>query len=113
MDYLENDRLKIRFPDLHENAGVKIDLQRTLRLPDNGDIHDLPPRLGNFSLHHIEDFDLDSNNHLIKRGRVIMPMFQTDALWVKLESIIVTGEEDYPIAVSIGTGEICALSGAN
>ena len=92
---------------------MKIDLQRTLRVPDNGDIHNLPPRLGNFSLHHIEDLDLDSNNHLMKRGGVIMPMFQADALWVKLESINVTGEEDYPIAVKIGTGKICAVSGEN
>ena len=76
MIYLENDSLEIRFPDLHENAGVKIDFQRTLRLTDNGDIHHLPPGLGNFPLRHIEDFDLGSSNHLKKRGGVIMPMFQ-------------------------------------
>lgn len=113
MIYLENDSLEIRFPDLHENAGVKIDFQRTLRLPDNGDIHHLPPGLGNFPLRHIEDFDLGSNNHLKKRGGVIMPMFQADALWINFGSINVTGEEDYPIAVKIGTGKVCAVSGEN
>ena len=113
MIYLENDSLEIRFPDLHENAGVKIDFQRTLRLPDNGDIHHLPPGLGNFPLRHIDDFDLGSNNHLKKRGGVIMPMFQADALWINFESINVTREEDYPIAVKIGTGKVCAVSGEN
>ena len=111
MIYLENDSLEIRFPDLHENAGVKIDFQRTLRLPDNGETHHLPPGLGSFPLRHIEDFDLGSNNNLKKRGGVIMPMFQADALWINFQSINITGEEDYPIAVKIGTGKVCAVSG--
>jgi hypothetical protein len=111
MIYLENDSLEIRFPDLHENAGVKIDFQRTLRLPDNGETHHLPPGLGSFPLRHIEDFDLGYNNHLKKRGGVIMPMFQADAVWINFDSINITGEEDYPIAVKIGTGKVCAVSG--
>ena len=111
MIYLENDSLEIRFPDLHENAGVKIDFQRTLRLPDNGETHNLQPGLGSFPLRHIEDFDLGYNNHLKKRGGVIMPMFQADAVWINFDSINITGEEDYPIAVKIGTGKVCAVSG--
>ena len=54
MIYLEQDCLEFRFPDLHENAGVSISFQRTLRLPDNDQIHPLPPGLGNFPLRHIE-----------------------------------------------------------
>ena len=41
MIYLEQDRLEFRFPDIHENAGVSISFQRTLRLPDNDQIHPL------------------------------------------------------------------------
>ena len=36
MIYLENDSLEVRFPELHSNAGVRINFQRTLRLPDDG-----------------------------------------------------------------------------
>ena len=111
MIYLDRDSLEIRFPEVHENAGMRIDFQRTLRLPDNGESHHLPPGLGRFPLRHIEDFDLGDNNHLKKRGGVVMPMFQADALWLNFASINVTGEADYPIAVKIGTGKICAISG--
>ena len=111
MMHLNRNNLEIRFPELHENAGVKIDFQRTLRVPDDGQTHYLPPGLGKFPLRHIEDFDLGSNNHLKKRGGIIMPMFQADALWLNFSSINLTGEADYPIAIKIGTGKICAVSG--
>ena len=113
MVFINRDSLVIRFPEIHENAGVKIDFQRTLRLPDNGETHYLPPGLGKFPLRHLEDFDLGSNNHLKKRGGVIMPMFQADALWLNFRSINLTGEADYPIALKIGTGKVCAVSGDN
>lgn len=111
MIYLDGNSLDIRFPELHPNAGVKIDFQRTLRIPDDGKTHYLPPGLGKFPLRHIEDFDLRSNNHLKNRGGVIMPMFQADALWLNFETINMTGEADYPIAIKVGTGKICAVSG--
>ena len=38
MIYIDDDALVIKFPDLHPNAGVRIDLQRTLRLPDDGKV---------------------------------------------------------------------------
>jgi len=108
---LENDSLEIRFPEVHENAGVRINFQRTLRLPDDGEIHYLPPGLGKFPLRHIEDFDLSEHNHLKERGGVIMPMFQADALWLNFRPIRKAREASYPIAVKIGTGKICAVSG--
>lgn len=118
MIYLEKDWLQIRFPELHESAGAYISFQRTLRLPDDGKTHHLPPGLGRFPLRHIEDFDLKKHNHLKNRGGIIMPMFQADALWINFEPIQImededyfTGDIDYPIAVKIGTGKICAVSG--
>ena len=53
MIYLDKDSLEIRFPEVHENAGIRIDFQRTLRLPDNGESHHLPPGLGRFPIRHI------------------------------------------------------------
>ena len=68
MIYVENDTLIIRLTDVHPNAGVAIDLQRTLRLPDDGVEHHLPPGIGSFPLRHIEDYDLGTNNALTDRG---------------------------------------------
>ena len=109
MIYLEKDCLEIRFPDLHENAGVSISFKRTLRLPDDGETHHLPPGLGDFPLRHIEDFDLKNHNHLKKRGGILMPMFQADALWINFDSLQMTSDEDYPVAIKIVTGKILSL----
>ena len=112
MIYLENNKLVISFPELHANCGVKIDLQRTLRLPDDGNEHFLPPGLGSFPLRHIDDFNLGNQEALKSRGGVIMPMFQADALWLRFESLMTDFEADeYPVAVKIGAGKICAVSG--
>tara|TARA_A100001015_G_C15035322_1_gene735835 strand:+ start:2466 stop:3500 length:1035 start_codon:yes stop_codon:yes gene_type:complete len=102
---LHRNKLEIRFPEIHPYARVDIEFKRTLRVPDNSENHYLPPDLGNFPLRHIEDIDLKEKNHLKKRGGVIMPMFQADALWINFFAI------EYPIAIKIGTGKICAISG--
>ena len=112
MMYLENDKLVISFPELHPSAGVKIDLQRTLRLPDDGEDHYLPPGLGRFPLRHVDDFDLGNQDAIKKRGGLIMPMFQADALWINFEPLTSDFEdEEYPVAIKIGTGKTCAVSG--
>ena len=112
MIYIENDELIIQFPELHPNAGVTIDFQRTLRLPDDGKTYPLPPGLGSFPLRHIEDYDLGHQNAIKKRGGIIMPMFQADALWLNFNSIIQDAAAlEYPLAIKIGAGKVCAISG--
>ena len=64
MIYLTDDCLEISFPELQNYAGIRINFQRTLRIPDDGQLHSLPPGLGKFPLRHIEDFDLTKHNHL-------------------------------------------------
>lgn len=107
---LERDRLVIRFPHLGERAGLSIDFQRTLRIPDDGQDYDLPPGFGRFPLRHIEDYDLGAKNHRKSRGGVLMPMFQTDALWMNFDSFNDDGVA-LPVAVKIGAGKINAVSG--
>jgi hypothetical protein len=111
MIYLKDDCLEISFPELQSNAGIRINFQRTLRIPDDEKTHSLPPGLGKFPLRHIEDFDLDKHNHLKERGGIIMPMFQAEAMWLNFDTIPSFDDMEYPIAVKIGTGKICAVSG--
>ena len=87
MIYLKDDCLEISFPELQSNAGIRINFQRTLRIPDDEKTHSLPPGLGKFPLRHIEDFDLDKHNHLKERGGIIMPMFQAEAMWLNFDTI--------------------------
>ena len=55
MIVLENDRLEVRFPEVHAEARCAIEFQRTLRIPDDGRDYPLPPGLGSFPLRHLDD----------------------------------------------------------
>ena len=50
------DELIFRFPDVHPKAALKIEFQRTLRIPDDGKHYPLPPGLGHFPLRLVDDF---------------------------------------------------------
>jgi hypothetical protein len=53
---LQTDSLVFSFPEVHPKATLRIDFQRTLRIPDDGRDYPLPPGLGNFPLRHVDDF---------------------------------------------------------
>ncbi|WP_353472504.1 hypothetical protein PVT71_00305 [Salipiger sp. H15] len=107
---LENDRLEIRFPNIAIDAGIHIDFQRTLRIPDDGRDHFLPPGLGRFPLRHVEDCALGGLEHRKARGGIVMPIFQTDALWLNFGSFGGLYPK-LPVALKIGAGKINAVSG--
>ena len=53
---LEDDRLVFRIAQVHEQAEFTLEFQRTLRIPDDGRRHFLPPGLGRFPLELVDDF---------------------------------------------------------
>jgi len=101
---LRNDCLKIAFPEIHPDAVARIEFKRTLRIPDDGSTYPLPPGFRNFQLRHIEDYADKVPTHCLEKGGVMMPMYQSEALWLNFDG-------DYPMAVKIGTGKINAISG--
>ncbi len=107
---LLNDQLILNFPHISEEAGLSINFQRTLRIPDDGREYHLPPGLGRFPLRHIEDYDLGESEHRKSRGGIILPMFQADAMWMSFQN---TGyrRPSLPVALKIGAGKINAVSG--
>lgn len=105
MILLEADRLEFRFPEVHENARCVIEFQRTLRIPDDGGTYPLPPGLGRFPLRHLDDHAGRLPGDWRRRGGVIVPMHQAEALWINFDS------DDYPCAVKIATGKVCAVTG--
>lgn len=112
MIILENDCLDIRCPEVHDNARCSIEFQRTLRIPDDGEDHFLPPGLGCFPLRHLDDYAERLPGEWLSRGGVIMPMFQAEALWIDFDAGF-GGHFSYPFAIKIATGKICALTGGN
>jgi len=101
---LVRNSLVFRFPEVHENAVLSIECQRTLRIPDDGKDYPLPPGLGRFPLRHVDDFAERVPPKWRKRGGVMMPMYQSEAMWLNF-----TGS--YPFAIKIACGLINAVTG--
>lgn len=103
---LEKDNLVFRFPEVHKRATLHINFQRTLRIPDDNRQHYLPPGLGSFPLSHIDDHAGRVPDTWTKRGGVLMPMYQAEAMWLYFVSV-----QGYPFAVKVAAGKINAVSG--
>ncbi len=101
---LKQDNLVFTFPEVHRDAGVSIQFQRTLRIPDDDRTYPLPPGLGRFPLRHVDDFAPNVPPRWLEHGGVMLPMYQSEALWVLFRT-------DYPFAVRVATGKIDAGTG--
>ena len=101
---LRDNELRIRFPDVHDEARMSIHFQRTLRIPDDEKDYPLPAGLGLFPLRHVDDFASKVPERWIEHGGVILPMYQSEALWINFSG-------GYPFAVKIAAGKIDAVTG--
>jgi hypothetical protein len=103
---LRQDALVCSFPEVHPEAELRVEFQRTLRIPDDGRDHFLPPGLGPFPLRHVDDFAARLTPEWRKRGGVMLPMYQSEAMWLNFSS-----PHGYPFAVKIAAGKINAVTG--
>ena len=109
---LSHDALVFSFPEVHPEAKLTIEFERTLRIPDDGKDYPLPPGLGEFPLRHVDDFANHVPESWVEHGGVMLPMYQSEALWINFDDNYVDGHEtSYPFAVKIGTGKINAITG--
>ena len=101
---LNQDELIFKFPHVHREAECSIDFQRTLRIPDDNNEYPLPPGLGNFPVHHVDDYSQNLPASWESRGGVFLPMYQAEALWINFHG-------RYPCAVKVAAGKINAITG--
>ncbi len=101
---LRNDQLIFRFPEVHEEAKLRIEFQRTLRIPDDNREHYLPPGLGKFPIYRVDDYIDKAPVTWGEHGGVFTPMYQTEAMWINFGGF-------YPMAVKIAAGKVNAISG--
>jgi hypothetical protein len=85
-------------------VATTVSFQRTLRIPDDGKTYPLPPSLGDFPLAHVDDYARTVPAAWNKRGGIMMPMYQAEALWLNFNG-------QYPCALKVGTGKVNAVSG--
>ncbi|MFC1662401.1 hypothetical protein ACFL3S_13275 [Gemmatimonadota bacterium] len=83
---LRDDALRFSFPEVHPKARLRVEFQRTLRIPDDGRNYPLPPGLGRFPLRHVDDHADRVPNRWMRHGGVLLPMFQSEALWIQFHS---------------------------
>jgi hypothetical protein len=103
---MKHDRLVFSFPELHEDAVLNVEFQRTLRIPSDDRTYPLPPGRGRFPLRHVDDFSAKVPEEWMRHGGVMLPMYQAEAMWLSFGSP--TG---YPFAVKVAAGKINAVTG--
>lgn len=108
---LQNNQLLFSFPDVHPQAKLSIDFQRTLRIPDDEKAYPLPPSLGAFPLRHVDDFKDRVPSIWNEHGGVMLPMYQSEAMWIYFHTHYAPGHGVYPFAVKIAAGKVSAVTG--
>ncbi len=108
---LLNDSLVFSFPEVHPDAELRIEFQRTLRIPDDARTYPLPPGLGPFPLRHIDDYEKRVPKSWVEHGGVMLTMYQSEALWLNFNSTFTDNRARYPFAVKIAAGKINAING--
>ena len=100
--------LKITIKDhrIHIGERFSVEFQRTLRIPDDGNIYPLPPGLGNFPVRCVADYLDRVPDTWEKLNSFFIPMYQREALWLGFN-----GVHWKPNAVKVGVGKINAISG--
>lgn len=108
---LQNNHLIFSFPEVHEGAKFSLEFQRTLRIPDDDKEYPLPPGLGAFPIRHVDDFKDRVPAKWAERGGVMLPMFQSEAMWIAFHPQYVRCHGTYPVAIKIATGKVSAVTG--
>jgi hypothetical protein len=95
---LAHDRITI--------GNLAIACHRTLRIPDDGGHYPLPPSLGHFPVHRVEDYSQRVPESWRAHGGVFIPMYQREAAWLSF-----TPTDWSPQAVKVAVGMVNAVSG--
>ncbi len=112
MTECKNNILSFNFPEVHPHAKCSVEFIRTLRLPDDGKTYPLPPGIGSFPLLHTDDFKQNLSEDMAKRGGVMLPMYQSEALWIKFHGHhSYEHNAVYPMALKIAAGKRSAITG--
>lgn len=95
--------MKIQGNSIVFDSGFTVTLHRTIRLPEDGKSHALPPSRGAFAMKRIEDYRDRVPEAWRDHGGVFIPMYEREAMWL--------GFGGTTSAVKIATGKVNAVSG--
>lgn len=92
---------------LKESRGLQITFHRTIRMPDDDKVHQLPSSLGTFPLYNVGAYAEALPEAIVRDGGVFMPMWQREALWIHLRT-----ENSVAYALRCSIGRINVVSGS-
>jgi hypothetical protein len=87
----------------HNGKVFVITFHRTLRLPEDGKTHALPPSLGTFPVKLVDDYKDKVPFAWREHGGVFIPLHQREAMWL--------GFSGFTAAVKVATGKVNAVNG--
>lgn len=96
---IHNDRI-------HIGERFSVSFQRTLRIPEDGNVYPLPPGLGAFPIHSVIDYWDRVPLTWRSENSYFISMYQREALWLGFD-----GAMWKPNAVKIAIGNVNAISG--
>lgn len=102
---VEGDRILVSDPRLRSVPPTTIDLQRTLRIPDDGHEWPLPPGLGRFPIRTVASLGERAPGAMRERGGLIVPIYQAEALWLSFHA-----PHWRPMAMKVGAGMVNAVN---
>lgn len=88
---------------------LEIVFHRTLRMPDDDRLHQLPASLGNFPLFNVEEHVGRLPPNIEEQGGIFFPMWQREAMWISFH--IKDADPDLCYAVRISVGHVNAITG--
>lgn len=65
---------------LKYDGGLNISFHRTIRMPDDDRLHQLPGSLGAFPLYNVSAYASQLPENIVQQGGVFLPMWQREAL---------------------------------
>ncbi|KAI9886853.1 MAG: hypothetical protein M1823_001352 [Watsoniomyces obsoletus] len=115
--FLHFSSLENKLPALHAELGedsslvfdddLEIAFHRTLRMPDDNRLHQLPQSLGYFPLYNVEAFSSRLPDRIVERGGVFFSMWQREAMWIEFKN----KDLQRKYAIRINLGKVNAVSG--
>lgn len=100
-DVIAVDRI---LPNSKASKDLAISFRRTIRVPDNDAAYKLPPDLGSFPLHKIQDYKARLPVDMAGKGGLFFPMHQEEAMWINFRA-------EAPFLIKIYVGGVNAISG--
>jgi hypothetical protein len=88
------------------DAALRVSIQRTLRIPDDGGTYPLPPALGRLPVRSAAQYPAQFPSERRDGTHFLVPMHRQEAAWLQFSA-----KQSGPRAVKIGVGAIDALTG--